>query len=225
MESERGIERLIFFTDAVVAIAITLLILPLVEIVTTDANKAPQPPLSDFLTDNLGQFFAFALSFVIIARFWMANHEILLNTKRATPILMWLDIAWVFTIVVLPLPTELTAVYPASQLNVTIYIGTAFSSTLLLTAMSVYLYFNPRLERKGKEVSTTQVWGIGSTAAAFLVALALELVFPKIHYYSLFALLLTFPLDLLVKPRLRQRETARRAKRSTPSTSHGQTDL
>jgi uncharacterized membrane protein len=70
-EKERGVERVIFFTDAVVAIAITLLILPLVEILIADAWQTPVPPLGQFLSDNLWQFFAFALSFAIIARFWM----------------------------------------------------------------------------------------------------------------------------------------------------------
>jgi uncharacterized membrane protein len=82
MEKQRGVERVIFLTDAVVAIAITLLILPLVEIVTTDANKPIPVPVSQFLFDNLSQLFAFTLSFVIIARFWVANHPILLNTVR-----------------------------------------------------------------------------------------------------------------------------------------------
>jgi uncharacterized membrane protein len=212
MENQRGIERVIFFTDAVVAIAITLLILPLVEIVTTDANKSPQPPLSDFLSSNLSQFFAFVLSFVIIARFWIANHEILLNTKRSTPILMWLDIAWVFTIVILPLPTEITAAYEASRLTTLIYIGSATISTLLLTAMAYYLHRHPQLQANDAPISTVAVWGIGSTAVAFLLAFAVSWIFPGVHYYSLFILLLTFPLDLLVKPRLRRREKARAPK-------------
>ena len=212
METQRGIERLIFFTDAVVAIAITLLILPLVEIVTTDAAKSPQPPLSEFLGQNIPQFYAFALSFLIIARFWMANHEILLNTIRATTPLMWLDVAWVFTIVILPLPTEITAAYDATRLTTLIYIGSATLSTLLLTGMAYYLHRHPQLQAKDAPISAVAVWGIGSTAVAFAVAFAVSWIFPSVHYYSLFLLLLTFPLDVIVKPRLRRREAQRAPK-------------
>jgi uncharacterized membrane protein len=206
METERGVERLIFFTDAVAAIAITLLILPLVDIVTTDTNRPHPVPVGQFLSDNSSQIWAFGLSFVIIARFWMANHEILRDVVRATPLLMWLDIAWVFTIVVLPLPTEITAVYRASVLTVSIYILTCFASTVLLTAMSVYLYRHPKLESAHKAVSVTQVWGIGTTAIGFAIAFLLQLVIPGLHYWGLLILLLTFPLDYLIKPRLRARE-------------------
>jgi uncharacterized membrane protein len=209
METERAVERLIFFTDAVAAIAITLLILPLVDVVTTDANRSRGIFDVTFITNNLGQLLAFGLSFLIIARFWMANHEILADVVRSTPLLMWLDILWVFTIVLLPLPTEITAVYNASELTVTVYIGTCLAGTALLTIMSIYLYRHPELERKGKTTSGTQIWGIGSTAVSFVIALALELIFPSIHYYSLLALLLTFPLDFVIKPRIRRREAAR----------------
>ena len=209
MESERGVERLIFFTDAVAAIAITLLILPLVDIVTADASRSHPVPVSTFLADNVGQLLAFGLSFVIIARFWMANHRILADVVRSTPVLMWLDIGWVFTIVLLPLPTEITAVYQASELTVTIYIATCLANTLLLTGISIYLYRHPELERDGKPTSSLQVWGIGSAAAGFIVALALALIIPRIHYYSLLALLLAYPLDAIIKPRLRRHEAAR----------------
>jgi uncharacterized membrane protein len=209
MEKERGVERLIFFTDAVVAIAITLLVLPLVEILIADAGQTHVPPLGQFLSDNLWQFFAFVLSFVIIARFWMANHQILANTVKSTSTLMWLDIAWVFTIVVQPLSTEITAVYPASVLTVAIYIGTGFVSMLLLTAICYYLYRHPDLQAKGTSISGVGLWGVASTAAGFAVALGLSLIFPGIHYYSLLVLLLAGPLDGIVKPRIARREAAR----------------
>lgn len=212
METERALERLIFFTDAVTAIAITLLILPLVELVTSVAHEKTPPPLGPFLYDNIPQMFAFALSYLIIARLWIANHEILVDAVRATPTLMWLDIAWVFTIVVLPLPTEITAVFPTTLLSVTIYICTGFASTLLLTGMSFYLYTHPHLENRGKATSAVQVWGIGTTSAGFLLALVLVLIYPPVGYWSLLLLLLTFPLDLLVTPRIRRREAARGAR-------------
>jgi uncharacterized membrane protein len=212
MEKQRGVERLIFFTDAVAAIAITLLILPLVDIVTEDASGPHPISVARFLAENVGQFFAFALSFVIIAILWIANHEILFNTVRTTAILRALDIAWVFTIVVLPLPTEITAVYRPSLLTVSMYIGIGALSTLLLTAMVYYLHRRPDLQPEDAPISVTQIWGIGSTAAGFLIALALSWIFPALHYYSLLVLLLTFPLDAIVKPRLRRRETARTSK-------------
>jgi uncharacterized membrane protein len=211
VQKDRGIERLIFFTDAVTAIAITLLILPLVDIVAADASGAHHVPVKQFLANDVGQLLAFGLSFLIIARFWMANHGILGDTIISTTVLIWLDIAWVFTIVVLPLPTEITAVYTASELTTTIYIGTCVVSMLLLTAMSVYLYRHPELEKKSKPTSTVHIWGVGSTAAAFLLAVLLELIFPGLHYYSLLILLLTIPLDFIVKPRIRRREAPKAA--------------
>jgi uncharacterized membrane protein len=212
MEKDRGIERLIFFTDAVAAIAITLLILPLVDIVTADGSGTHPVSVEHFLQNNVGQLLAFGLSFVIIARFWIANHGMLADTIGSTTILIWLDIAWVFTIVVLPLPTEITAVYVASELTTTIYIGTCLAGMLLLTAMSVYLYRHPELEKKDKPTSAVQIWGVGSTAAGFLLAFLLELIVPGLHYWTLLVLFVATPLDFIVRPYIRRREAAKTPK-------------
>ncbi|HEX4442878.1 MAG TPA: TMEM175 family protein [Galbitalea sp.] len=209
-ENPRGIERVIFFTDAVVAIAITLLILPLVEIVTND-NTA-NIPLPTLIYDNLSQMFGFALSFLIIARLWIGNHEILLSTAKSTGALIWIDIAWAFTIVVIPLPTEITAVYDASLLTVTIYIACGFASTLALTGLCYYLYRHPELQKRGHPISAVQLWGVGITSGAFILAFLLAVLIPPIHYYSMFALALTWPADAIMKPRIRKREAARLAK-------------
>jgi uncharacterized membrane protein len=210
-ETERGIERLIFFTDAVAAIAITLLILPLVEEVTS-AAKVPHASVASFVADNVSQIFAFVLSFLIIARLWLANHRVLENTVRTTSVLMWLDIAWAFTIVVLPLPTEITAVFHQSVQTVTLYIGSAFASTLLLTAMSLYLYLHPELERKGTSLSAVQLYGMTTTTVGFILALVLELIFPALNYWTLFALFIAVPLDLVIKPKIVRAEAAKTAR-------------
>lgn len=207
-DNDRGIERLIFFTDAVVAIAITLLILPLVDIVPTYAQGAGHT-VEGFIHDNLSQLFAFALSFLIIARLWLSNHHLLVNTARVTVGLMWIDIAWVFTIVVLPLPTEITAVFKSSELSVSIYIACSLASTLMLTALAAYLYRHPELERARTRISAMQLWGIGSSAAGFVLALVVELVFPRLTYYPLLLLLLSTPVGWLVKPRIARRDAAR----------------
>jgi len=207
-DNDRGIERLIFFTDAVVAIAITLLILPLVDIVPEYANVKGHT-LEGFINANLSQLFAFVLSFVIIARLWLSNHHLLVNTARVTPALMWIDIAWVFTIVVLPLPTEITAVFKSSELSVTIYIGCSLSSVLLLTVLALYLYRHPWLEREHTRISAMQLWGIASSAGGFVLALVVELIFPRLTYYPLLLIMLSTPAGYFVKPRIARRDAAR----------------
>jgi uncharacterized membrane protein len=208
MESEGGVERMVFFTDAVVAIAITLLILPLVDSVGSfAANKSHT--VDQFLYDNLSQLFAFGLSFVIIARMWLANHRILANTVRSSTLLMWLDIAWVFTIVVLPLPTEITAVFRSSSTSAVLYISTCLASTLLLTALCFYLYRHPELEKEKTRISAIQLWDIATIGVGFVLALALVLIFPRLTYYSILVLLLATPVGWIVKPRILRREAAR----------------
>jgi len=62
---ERGLERLILFSDAVVAIALTLLILPL-----TDVEIEAGQTLVEVLRSNSGKLLAFGISFAVIARYW-----------------------------------------------------------------------------------------------------------------------------------------------------------
>jgi uncharacterized membrane protein len=211
----RGMDRLIFFTDAVTAIAITLLVLPLVDLVTGFAaskNPALGPShLGLFLYDNLGQIFSFVLSFVIIARFWISNHALMEHAKRSTPVLMWLNILWAFTIVVLPLPTEITAAFHTSVLSLALYIGTMTANSLLLTGIAWEIYKNPELEDKDQLESITEVWGTGITSVIFIIALVLALLIPHVTYWGLALLLITGPLDRIVKPRIRRWETAKRA--------------
>ena len=208
MESDRGTERLIFFTDAVVAIAITLLILPLVDDVPTYA-ATKGASLAGFLSGHGDQLFAFALSFLIIARLWLSNHGILLNTVRVTHPLIWLNLAWTFTIVVLPLPTQFTASFQSSELSVAIYTGTCFASTLLLTAMAWYLYRHPELERAKTSISALQLWGIASSAGTFVIAFIILFSYPPVGFYCLLALLLSTPVGFFVRPIVRRRDAER----------------
>ena len=98
-------ERLKAFADAVVAIAMTLLILPLMESVGDAA--ADHLSSLEWLNANTGQLFSFALSFVLIANFWLTHHRLFAGIHRVTNGLLWLTIAWMFTIVWLPIPTAL----------------------------------------------------------------------------------------------------------------------
>ena len=60
------------FSDATVAIAITVLMLPLVDI----ALEIEKLSLGDLLAANLGTIIAFAITFAVIARLWFSHHRL-----------------------------------------------------------------------------------------------------------------------------------------------------
>ncbi|MDI9914964.1 TMEM175 family protein [Rhodococcus sp. IEGM 1379] len=71
-ERTRYFDRYVTFIDAIAAIAITLLVLPLVEL-TNDHDGTT----AELLRDHTAQFYAFGLSFVVIFRFWWSQHRLL----------------------------------------------------------------------------------------------------------------------------------------------------
>src|SRR3712207_2209345 len=73
VRTDRGLDRLVTFLDAVVAIAITLLVLPLVDVIPDEGRDVD---LGALLADEAGRFGAFALSFAVIAQLWLVHHRI-----------------------------------------------------------------------------------------------------------------------------------------------------
>jgi uncharacterized membrane protein len=215
MGTERGLDRLVFFTDAVTAIAITLLILPLIELVP-DYSRRHGASVAGFIHENWTPIWAFLLSFLIIARLWMANHSALEPVERQSLSLMVLEIGWAFTIVVLPLPTALIARVTPDRSSVALYIGTMTVASLILTALSWVVYRHPELGATDRQRTITTLYGVGSNAAAFVIALIVGVVFPSVGYYALLILIITVPLDRIVKPRLR-RATAHLAPPDEPA--------
>jgi uncharacterized membrane protein len=193
MQTTRGLDRLVFFTDAVSAIAITLLILPLVEAVGEAAHEGA----GTFFDHNLAQIAAFVLSFAVIARMWMTHHAIFEHVKTYNRQLLLLSLAWAFTIVVLPLPTEMTSQFDTTDLVVGFYIGTMAASSLLLMLMALLVRGNPQLELDESPVTSRTVFATVATTIGFFVALIIGLLVPAINFWALVVILLTVPLQVI----------------------------
>ena len=98
-------ERLTFFSDAVVAIAITLLAIDL-----------PVPEGSSFsafwlsVRHDDGHYAAFLISFVVIAAAWFDHHDLFRYVRGTDARLKVLNMWWLFSIVVNPFATKLLIV-------------------------------------------------------------------------------------------------------------------
>ena len=103
MESKNiQLERTVFFSDAVVAIAITLLAL---ELKVETANHQELQ-----FSDIMGQwksFVAFFLSFINIATFWKIHYTFFSHIKKMDDRLLFYNILWLLFIVLVPFSTSL----------------------------------------------------------------------------------------------------------------------
>jgi uncharacterized membrane protein len=197
-ERERDLDRLLTFVDAIVAIAITLLVLPLVEL-TADVTEADS--VGHLLRDHADELWSFALSFYVIARLWSGQHHavspLLLGSRR----LDFLLVLWTFTIVVLPFPTSLVAHAGEQAPTKALYVGTMAASLLLVSAIAMEVRGHPELTDGSREA---RAGGALVSAALLLVALVVMLAFPGTSYFPILVLLADGPALRLVE-RLRNR--------------------
>ena len=84
--AEEGMGRILALSDGVFAIAITLLILEIA------IPAKGQPDLPKALLKLWPQYLAYALSFVVIARFWVTHHLAFRLIGRYDAALVWLNL-------------------------------------------------------------------------------------------------------------------------------------
>lgn len=189
-------ERLKAFVDAVIAIAMTLLILPLLESVS-DAARG-ESGTGGFLAEHSGQLLSFALSFVLIAVFWMEHHRQYETVRRVTPALLWLNVAWMLTIVWLPVPTAMLGQMDTDPLQAIVYIGTLILTQVATLSGKVYLQRHPELTAMSADLLRRGVVGDVAAIILFSVALPIAAWVHDIGYYALLLATLTGPLERML---------------------------
>ena len=190
------IERLVFFSDAAVAIALTLLILPLMDAVG-EADRAGLTT-ADYLGENVARLGSFALSFVLIARFWRAHHLLFAAVEREPRGLFWLNMAWLFSVVFLPVTTAITGALPTDATQLGLYQGTMITISALMAAMTILLKRHPEAWVTGAEISIEKVHSSLVFTGALVASLVLALTIPQLGYWSLLVLFLARPGHWLV---------------------------
>lgn len=198
-------ERFKAFIDAVVAIAMTLLILPLMESVSEAASG--HQSTAEFFDEHSGQLLSFALSFFLIATFWMGHHRQYRDVEFVTGPLLWINVAWMATIVWLPVATAMIGQMDTDPLQAVVYIGTLIMTQV--TTLAGWLYLARHRELSTVSTETIRLGAIGDLAAIvlFAAALAIAVVASPNGYAGLFLLLLSDPLSRLLNRLFRKRRS------------------
>ena len=98
-------ERTVFFSDAVFAIAMTLLVLEL-KLPALDPHISAAE-FQHVLADQVEPFAAFILSFILVGRLWMSHHQKFVAIKNYDSALQGINLTALFFVVFLPVPTSL----------------------------------------------------------------------------------------------------------------------
>lgn len=198
MATERGFDRLVNFSDAIVAIAATLLVLPLVDL----ASAATTGKVDATFAEAWPQLLVFVLSFIVVTRFWFSHHRFFERVQAYSPLLVWFNLLWLLGIVVMPFPTQLVAKASSSDtLAVAAYLGTMLWIALAQLLMGFELARKPGLLRDG-EYRLTNVVVSASLVGAMLIAFLIGLLWPDAGLWALLLIVLVRPLSTVILKRL-----------------------
>ena len=167
-EAEVEFNRIVTFTDGVFAIAITLLVLTL--------EIPAGGDLGDELTDRGDEFFAYFLSFAVLARLWLAHHRFYGWVARFDRRLIALNMFYLAFVALLPFSTDLLGNYSDDSLGVALY---AANLTIISGAFVVQIRhcYRARLMRPDAAAYERRFTGPENWAVAGVFAISIPIAF------------------------------------------------
>ncbi len=208
-EKNLQLERLVFFSDAVVAIAITLLALD----IKIEHTKSDHLLFSD-IGDQWKHLGAFFLSFFNIANFWKVHHNFFAHIKKIDEKLLWFNILWLLFIVLLPFSTSLVSGYFFDVASIFVYSLNILLIAIFQNAIWDYAAHREFIDRE--KLGTFWESNIRAFCNLDMLNAALALVVSLVHPVLAFILLFTkLPMIVIATIYYRNKRKGNRRNRDT----------
>ena len=110
LKKEFQLERMILFSDAVFAIAITLLVIEL-KVPEIERAELTEGKLLQALAHMIPKFFGFIISFMFIGIYWTVHHRLFGYVINYTPKLLRLNLFFLFAVALMPFSTAFYSEY------------------------------------------------------------------------------------------------------------------
>lgn len=188
-------ERLVLFSDAVIAITITLLVLEIR--LPEGAAELNDTALWHALVETWPRFLGYLISFAVIGAFWLSHHQKFLAINRSARGLLLVNLVFLCCIGTVPFVTGLLAENPG-VLATEVYAAVMASCAFMLGMIWLFAILN-RLIDEG--VSRREQWrnlvlSLLSTAV-FLASIPVARWDPDV---AKFTWLLLLPISILQRP-------------------------
>ncbi len=166
--------RLEAFSDAVIAIIMTIMVLEL---------KAPHGATLAALQPLVPISLSYVLSFVYIGIYWNNHHHLLQATRHVNGSILWANLNFLFWLSLLPFTTAWMGENHFAQMPVLLY-----GMVLLLAAVAYYILTQTLLSRHGKDsvvaIALGQTFKEKVSLAIYILALPLCFINAWISLFS-----------------------------------------
>ena len=190
---ERDLGRIVAFTDGVMAVAITLLVLNI------DVPNVKRDDLGAALVDLLPSFAAYVFSFALVGRFWVVHHSLFERLRAFDATLMALNLLFLAAIALIPFATDLLDEYSQESIAAAVF-GTVLGVAALINwLMHVHIIRAGLVETAHRDETAVFASPLAfGLAGVFLVSVPLAFVSPHIaQALWLSTIVLRYPLRRL----------------------------
>jgi uncharacterized membrane protein len=188
-------DRVLFFSDAVFAIALTLLIVDVGIPTVKDPTSASS--MLTALEESGPHLFAFFLGFVLIARYWAAHHRFCAHLNSVDGPFIQLNLAYLALVAFLPFPTGLFGRYLDNPVSTGLF-------ALVLAAVSgleVVQFVHARRAAQFTRTLSLPAFRFGlitSAVPVLVMLLSIPIAFVVTRWAPMFWLLI-FPVEVLLE--------------------------
>jgi uncharacterized membrane protein len=187
-----GLQRLVFFCDAVFAIAVTLLAFSI------RLPNIPKDAVNELLTKEIinliPKFVFYALSFLIIGSFWMAHHKMFQYIKKYDDAFIFLNILSLMFIAAVPIPTSIMGEYIMHRQSLIFYAAYMAITSFLLWLVRLYASYKKFFEDDKQKLYFT----VRSIISISIFLLSIPLIY-IINTYAVFIWISIFVFQFIWK--------------------------
>lgn len=185
--TESGVttHRIEALTDGIFAIAMTLLVLTLA-LPEAKTELIQTVELHRMLIGQMHKFFNYALSFLLLAIFWVKHHQQFHFIKRTNRKHLWINIVTLMFIALIPFSTSLIGDYNDDRVAEFFFASNLFIIGMLFLWNWVYATKGHRLVDRSLDPQRIALWKKRGAVIPLvsLLAMVLSLTNPQFTFYA-----------------------------------------
>ena len=190
------VERVGAFSDGVIAIIITLLVL---EIQVPEGHDFEAEGMISFLLKALRDIMVYLLNFGLIFTFWLQHHVMFHYIGRADRNLLYLNALFLFSLSLSPFATSVAATYRGIPVAEAVF---GFSFLLAgLALLAVWLYAAARPELLVRQLDRAMIRSVGDRVLLAIAVIILGIAVSAVNFHLSAMVYFCVPLLYLRNPR------------------------